>query len=58
MMTNISYESTIDTIDDMLESERTLWLPKDTDTPALIASDPRIKVQELLKQYTKFAQVS
>ena len=54
MMTNISYENTIDTIDDMLESERTLWVPKDTAIPVLLASDPRIIVKELSKQTVYF----
>ena len=54
MMTNTSYENTIDTIEDMLESERTFWVPNDTAIPALLASDPRIIVKELSKQTVYF----
>ena len=47
MMTNIYYEKTIDTIDDMFSSERTLWLANDTSIRDPMARDPRMKVQEL-----------
>ena len=59
MMTNISYENTIDTIDDLLESGRTLWVAKDTGVdgyslPSLLATDPRMKIKELSKQTVYF----
>ena len=52
MMTNIYYEKTIDTIDDMLSSERTVsvWVTNDTKIPYHMALDPRMKVQELAKR--------
>ena len=50
MMTNIYYEKTIDTIDDMLASERTLWVASDAYISVLMASDPRSKVKELMKR--------
>ena len=50
MMMNIYYEETIDTIDDMLASERTLWVASDSILPVLLASDPRMKVQQLAKR--------
>ena len=50
MMINIYYEETIDTIDDMLASERTLWVPSDTILPALLESDPRMEVRDLAER--------
>ena len=47
MMTNIYYEKTIDTIDDMFSSERTLWLANDTSIQYQMATDSRLKVREL-----------
>ena len=47
MMMNVYYEQTIDTIDDMLESERTLMVAGDSIIPLLLASDPRLKAIEL-----------
>ena len=44
------YEKTIDTIDGMLESERTLMLPDDTIITYILATDPREKVKLLSKE--------
>ena len=41
------YEKPIDTIDDVLQSERQFMYPADTDYKELIDSDPREKVQAL-----------
>ena len=48
-MTNIYYEETVDNIDEMVASERTLWVASDTLIPFVMASDPREKVQQLVK---------
>ena len=48
-MMNIYYERTIDTIDDMLASNRKFMVASDTMFPVLLASDPRMKVKELGK---------
>ena len=50
MMTNIYYEKTIDTIDDMFSSERTLWLAEDMGIEYKLATDPRMKVRELYER--------
>ena len=47
------YESTIDTIDELLESDRILELPEDTPLKYLLDSDPRDKVKRM-KEKTKF----
>ena len=47
MLMNVYYENTIDTIDDMLASERNFMVPTDTSFQFLLASDPRMKVKEL-----------
>ena len=49
MMMNVSYEQTIDTIDDMLASERTLMLAGDSVLPLYLESDPRPKATKLAK---------
>ena len=49
LMTNVYYEDTVDNIDDMVASERTLWVASDTVLPFLLASDPREKVQQVKK---------
>ena len=55
MMMNVYYDNTIETIDDMLASERTFMLASDTILPHLLASDPRTKVKALAErvQYYK-----
>ena len=47
MLTKIYHEETIDTLDDMLASERRLWVTSKSILPVLIKYDPRAKVQEL-----------
>ena len=47
MMMKVYHEKTIDTIDDMLASERILMIQSDLGIPGLMARDPRIKVNEL-----------
>ena len=54
MMTNIYYEKTIDTIDDMLSSERKLWQMEDSFVVDLMALDPRMKVQELAERVVSY----
>ena len=54
MMTNIYYEKTIDTIDDMFSSERKLWAPNETGFRDLMALDPRKKVQELAERVVSY----
>ena len=50
MMMNIYYEKTIDSIEDMLASERTLWAASDTILRVLLASEPRKKVKDLVER--------
>ena len=50
MLMNIYYEETIDTIDDMLASERTFMVASDSILPVLLASEPRMKVKELAER--------
>ena len=50
MLMNIYYEKTIDTIDDMLASERTFMVASDSILPVLLASEPRMKVKELAER--------
>ena len=47
MLMKVYYAETIDSIDDMLKSERTLMMAGDSIIPHLIASDPREKVKKL-----------
>ena len=47
MMIKIEYEKTIDTIDDMLQSEMPLMIPSDTLLPYLMETDPQKKVKAL-----------
>ena len=54
MMTNIYYEKTIDTIDDMFSSERKLWVPNETGFRDLMALDPRMKVQGLAERVVSY----
>ena len=50
MLMKVYYEETIDTIDDMLKSERLPMAAIDTIVPTLLASDPREKVKTLAKR--------
>ena len=50
LLMKVEYESTIDTIDDLLESGRTFLVPKDTPLGLMYATDPRKKVKMLAKQ--------
>ena len=54
MMINIEYEKTIDTIDDMLQSEMPLMIPSDTLLPYLMETDPRKKVKALSEKVELF----
>ena len=49
MMIKPEYEKTIDTLDEMIESEMKLMVPLYTLLPHLLKDDPRRKVQELSK---------
>ena len=46
-LVNIGYEKTIDTVDDMLNSEKVLCTPGKSMLPILIRGDPRPKVKSL-----------
>ena len=50
----VEYESTIDTLDDLLESGRTFLVPKDTPLGLMYATDPREKVKKLAEQTLLF----
>ena len=56
MLMTVYYENTIDTIDDMLESDRIFRVTSDTYLKDLVLSDPRIEVQQLAKRvvYAKY----
>ena len=54
MLMNVYHENTIDTIDDMLESDRSFLIASDTNTKDLVLLDPRIKVQQLAKRVVYF----
>ena len=56
LLIKVEYENTINTIDDMLESERTLMIPEDTPIKYILETDPREKVKLLSKeaQFYKF----
>ena len=56
MLMNVYYEDTIDTIDDMLASEKNFMVPNDTAFRVLLTSDPRMKLKELAEkaQFYKF----
>ena len=47
MLMNIYYEDTIDSVDDMLTSDRSLVVASDAITKVLLLSDPRKKVKML-----------
>ena len=46
-MMKTEYDDTIDTIDDMLQSDRQFMLPSDTQLANLLKSDPRWKYKKL-----------
>ena len=50
MLMKVYYEETIDSIDDMLKSERSLVTAIDSIVPTLLASDPREKVKKLAER--------
>ena len=50
MLMNVYYENTIDSIYDMLESDRTLRVASDTYIKDLLLSDPRIEVKQFAKK--------
>ena len=54
----IDYQKTIDTIDDVLQSEMPLLITKGTAMPFLLAADPRPKVIELRKNIELFEYVN
>ena len=54
MMTTLSYEKTIDTIDDVLKSERKLWLASDTLILNQLETDPRMRYNELAERATLY----
>ena len=57
MLMNVYYEDTIDTIDDMLASEKNFMVPNATAFRVLLtSSDPRMKYKELAEkaQFFKF----
>ena len=56
LMTNVYYEQTVDNIDEMVASGRTLWVASDTAIPFLLASDPRDKVQQMAKGAKSYKQ--
>ena len=54
MLMKAFYEETIDSIDDMLKSERSFMTAIDTIVPTLLASDPREKVKKLAERANFF----
>ena len=54
MLMKVYYEETIDSIDDMLKSDRSPMAPIDNIIPTLLASDPREKVKELAKRVSYY----
>ena len=46
-MIKVEYEKTMDTIDDMLQSEMPIMIPSDTHLPMLLETDPRKKIKAL-----------
>ena len=54
MLMNVYYENTIDSIYDMLESDKTLRVASDTYIKDLLLSDPRIEVKQLAKRVVYF----
>ena len=50
------YEDTIDTIDDLLQSDKKLMISEDTPLKDLVEKDPRAKVQALAEKLKYFDQ--
>ena len=50
MLMSVYYEDTIDTIDDMLASEKNFMVPNNTALVGLLTSDPRMKYKELAEK--------
>ena len=50
MLMSVYYEDTIDTIDDMLASEKNFMVPNATAFVVLLTSDPRMKYKELAEK--------
>ena len=50
MMMRIYHEKTIDTLDDLLASGKTLLVPRDSILGVLLPSDPRMKVKMLTEK--------
>ena len=57
MMMDVYYEHTIDTIDDVLSSDRTVMVTKDSILRHLLMSDPRMKVKKLLAERVSFYEL-
>ena len=55
-MMSTEYDDTIDTIDDMLQSERQFMVAGDTRLRQLIETDPRPKFKTLAKEVNYFDQ--
>ena len=55
-MMSTEYDDTIDTIDDMLHSERQFMVAGDTGLRRLVETDPRPKVKILAKEVKYFEQ--
>ena len=54
IMMSTEYDDTIDTIDDMLQSERQFMVAGDTGLRRLVETDPRPKVKILAKEVKYF----
>ena len=50
------YEDTIDTIDDLLQSDKYCLMPEDSPGKDLVENDPRDKVQALAEKLKYFDQ--
>ena len=56
-MIRIDYEKTIDTIDDMLQSDIPIMMCSDTHMPILLKNDPREKVKALAEKVDFYLSV-
>ena len=50
------YDDTIDTIDDMLKSDRQFMVPGDPILKQLLENDPRAKVKDLKRRVEYYSQ--
>ena len=57
MMIRIDYEKTIDTIDDMIQSDIPIMMCSDTHMPILLKNDPREKVKALAEKVDFYLSV-